>query len=96
MSPLVSVLVSFPTVLDRFTPFAHGGGERYGWSDAPGGRASDDLLSGRTRKDNLKTNRGSGRSGLIGSGEYLRGEVEREDVLAPHETPSVDEAVLQV
>jgi hypothetical protein len=47
-SPLVSVVVSFASVLDRSQPFAHGGGERDGRSDAPGGRASDDLLSGRS------------------------------------------------
>ena len=42
----VSVLVSFPSVLDRLQPFAHGGCERDGRDDAPGGRASDDLLGG--------------------------------------------------
>ena len=45
--PLVSVVVSFPSVLDRSQPFAHGAAERGGRGGAPGGRASDDLLSGR-------------------------------------------------
>jgi hypothetical protein len=47
-SPLVSVLVSFPSVPDRLKPFAHGDGERDGRGEAPGGRTSDDLLSGLT------------------------------------------------
>ena len=32
---LVSVVVSFPSVLDRSEPFTHGGGERDGPGDAP-------------------------------------------------------------
>ena len=43
---LVSVVVSFPSVLDRPQPFGHRSGERDGRVDAPGGRPSDDLLSG--------------------------------------------------
>jgi hypothetical protein len=45
---LVSVVVSFPSVLHRLQPFAHGVGERDGRDDPPGERASDDLLSGWT------------------------------------------------
>jgi hypothetical protein len=43
---LVSVVVSFASVLDRSRPFAHGGVERDRRSDAPGELASDDPLSG--------------------------------------------------
>ena len=45
-SPVVSVLVSFPSVPDRLQQFAHRGGERHGRGDAPGGLPCDDLLSG--------------------------------------------------
>ena len=40
-------MVSFVPVLDRSQPFAHGGGEGDGRGNAPSGRASNDLLSGR-------------------------------------------------
>ena len=47
--PLVSVVVSFASVLD---PFAHRNDERDGRGDGPYGRGSDDLLSGRSAGPN--------------------------------------------
>ena len=44
---LVSVVVSFACVLDRSQSSVYASGERDEPGDAPGGRASDDLLSGR-------------------------------------------------
>ena len=43
---VVSVVVSFVSVLDSSQPFGHGAVERHGRGDAPGERPSDDLLSG--------------------------------------------------
>ena len=43
---LVSVVVSSACVLDRSQSSVYASGERDEPGDAPGGRASDDLLSG--------------------------------------------------
>jgi hypothetical protein len=46
---VVSVLVSFASVLDRSQPFRLHGSERDGRDDPPREHACDDLLSGRCR-----------------------------------------------